>query len=127
MRVATYLVFDQAIAGTSTTYYSSAQFNRQLGEADFYAVQAYTTNVSGSPTLNVQSQYSADGQNWLPVAPPDISTTITSGASVAGSNLGLTANMPTAFVRFAISFTAGTSPSCNLKLFFTAHSRSLKS
>jgi hypothetical protein len=127
MRLATYLVFDQSIAGLATTYYSSAQLHRQLGEADAYAVQAYTTNVSGGPTLKVQPEYSADGQNWLAVAPPDISTTISSGTSVAGTNLGVTTNMPTAYVRLAISFTAGASPSCNLKLFFTGHTRSLKS
>lgn len=120
MRTATYLVFDNVISGTVTTWYSAAEFNRLVGRADFFAVQTYVTNVSGtSPTLTVTSDMSADSQNWVATGVTEISAqAINSVPSASGSNNGQTSSYLAANVRFKITL-GGTTPACRLKLYVT--------
>lgn len=116
-------VFDEIISGTGNTWYTPASFNDLLGSADFLGIYAATTNVSGtSPTLTVQAQHSADGQNWVNVSgTPELSAvSIASNTGYYGSDNGL-APVLASFVRFQITL-GGTSPQCRLKLSVTGRS-----
>lgn len=117
MRVANFQVFDDFISGTGAIWYSSADLNRSLGQADMYAIHAVATNVAGtSPTLTVGAQYSSDGQNWFSPQNDINAQPLVNGGSLVGFNAGSTplgAN-----IRFQISL-GGTSPQCRLKLYFT--------
>ena len=53
-------------------------------------------------------------------------TSLVNNGSLSGTNLGAGSSMPTAFVRLAITLGGAGTPSCRLKLYFTAHGRSRK-
>lgn len=120
MRVFNLDVFDEGISGTSTTWYTPARLNDKLGTADVFAIMAYVTTVSGtSPTLTVQTQHSADGQNWLSVGSAEISTGIAGNTVYYGQDNYTPVHL--AFVRLKINL-GGTSPQCRLKLSVTGRS-----
>lgn len=113
-------VFDEIISGTGNTWYTPGSFNDLLGSADFLGIYAATTNVSGtSPTLTIQTQHSADGQNWVNVSgTAEIpATAIASNTGYYGSDNGVSPVLAS-FVRLQITL-GGTSPQCRLKLSVT--------
>lgn len=124
MRHATLFVFDDFISGTGTTWYSGAEFNGKIGQADFFAVFALVQPpVSGtSPTITVASQHSTDGRNWITTGVTELSgVSIANNGIYSGSNAGhlaVNGNPLAPFVRLAVSL-GGTSPQCRLKLYVT--------
>ena len=65
MRAFNIQVFDDIIANTTSTWYSSAEFSDLMGSADALAVAAVANSVSGTaPQLTVAAEHSCDGQNW---------------------------------------------------------------
>lgn len=123
MRDATYLVLDNTITGTGT-WYSAAQFNRLIGKSDYYAVQTYATNVSGTATLlTVSSEMSADSQNWVATGATEISNqNISTLASAAGSYSPGSAGAVylAANARLKITLTGPGTIGCRLKLYVTS-------
>jgi hypothetical protein len=104
MRLANLLVFDDVIRGTGVTWYTASKFDELLGRGDGHAIQAVTTDASGSArTLTVVSQHSVDGQHWM-------------ATSLVASDGFFPAHARK--VRFAISL-GGTDPICRLKLWVT--------
>jgi hypothetical protein len=139
MRIATYQVFDQVISGT-TPYYSGAEYNVPMAQADFYGIQAVATNVLNSATLQVAADFSPDNQNWISTAVgsggaprfeiPNGTTAgfvaLTNNGSLFGSNGGNGfPNVPLGFFRLVMTLGAA-NHSCRLKVYFTGHARSLK-
>jgi hypothetical protein len=104
-------VLDETISGTSSTWYSSADFNELLGQADRLGVSAVVGDVSGSnPSLRVRVDHSADGEHWSELG-PEINTEITSNTTYMMAFEG-----GLALLRFRVMFAGGTNPQCRLKL-----------
>ena len=83
MRIGTLTLFDETISGTSTLWYTPASTYDVLGRGDLFAFGATVYNVTGvTPTLTVQVEHSADGQNWTNrVTSPEIGPTNIANAS----------------------------------------------
>lgn len=115
------LVFDEIIVGTGTTWYTSAEFNAQLGSADMLALCAWVSYVSGNvPTLTCQAEHSPDGEHWAPEA-----ATPAINAGIAGPDQVITASphhQHLALVRYAVTLN-GMSPKCRLKLYVSGRTR----
>ena len=120
MRIATLTLFDETISGTSTTWYTPASSYDALGKGDTFAFAAAVYNVTGSPTLTVQVEHSADGQNWLnyhAISGPEINQSLTT----ASSNTLFTAQADgmnpvlLSLVRLRVQL-SGATPQCRLKL-----------
>lgn len=124
MRVATLKVFDNIINGT-TPVYTSAEFDRAIGNCDLFALHAFVTGVSGTaPTMTVASELSADDQNWIATGFTEINVSaLQSNTSYQGYNYGDAPNFAQfgPFLRFKITL-GGTSPKCQLKLYATCRS-----
>lgn len=122
MRVGSYLVFDNVITGAGP-WYSGAEFNRLIGQADMYAVQTYATSVGGSsPTVTVASEMSGDSQNWIATGVTEISAqAISTMAAAAGSNNGATYLAANVRLKITIGGTSG--PQCRLKIYVTCRSK----
>jgi hypothetical protein len=118
MRLANLLVFDDVIRGTGVTWYTASKFDELLGRGDGHAIQAVTTDVSGSArTLTVVSQHSTDGQHWAATGSSEIvAASFDEGTSLVGSDGFFPAHARK--VRFAISL-GGVGPWCRLKLWVT--------
>lgn len=119
MRIANIQVFDNIITGNGT-WYSGTQFNRVIGQANYFAVQTYATSVSGgSPTLTVESEMSSDSVNWVATGNTEINAQAINTTPVqAGASPILTGNGLAAFVRLKITM-GGSTPQCRLKLYVT--------
>lgn len=128
MKALTLVLFDDSISGTGVVWYSPDEYSEELGEHDQIGVHAAVSNVSGTlPTLTVNVEHSADGQNWLTArgyAPwgsaqglPEISTAIGPNATYSGSDTGLDPVL-LGFVRLKVTL-GGTGPKCRLKLAVT--------
>ncbi len=123
MRLVSMQIFDDTISTTSATFTTPKELYTVLGAADNFGLQAVVTGVSSpSPTLTVQAEHSADGQNWLAVAAAEISTTLAENTAYFGWRDGLLPLL-LSHLRFKITLT-GTSPECRLKLFFCGRVRS---
>jgi hypothetical protein len=118
MRVGTFNLFDETISGTANTWLTPNETWEPLGRGDLVAFSASVYNVTGSPTpsLSVQVEHSADGQNWTTAnASPEINGTIASNTVLNGK---VYAGLPVLlhFVRLRVQMT-GTAPvQCRLKL-----------
>lgn len=113
-------VFDNVVSGAGTNWYSPAQLNEKLGEAEVFTVHASVTGLTGtSPTLTLQLEHSGDNQLWVALgSPAQINgVSITNDTSYSGA-LGLTPVLN--FVRLRISL-GGTNPQCRLKVYVTGH------
>jgi hypothetical protein len=120
MRRANEKIFDEVISGTTATWYTPDRFNELLGQADGYAIQAVTTDISGSGNLKVGPEFSSDGQDWIVVGtagPWDIDDAIGEGASLVGTEAFGTINA--ARLRFAIRFSGAGSPKARVRLYVT--------
>jgi hypothetical protein len=109
----TRLVFDEIIAGTATTWFTSAGFNDLLGSADRVSLHLITTDVSGtSPTLECSLQESGNAMDWVDLSPSLQGSIVTDGSKIlrAGSAES------SAFGRIKV-FLGGTSPRCRLKVY----------
>lgn len=66
MRIFHRLAFEGYIQTTGTNEYSLAPLSELMGQVDMIHVGGYASQVTGtSPVLFVDSQYSADNQNWV--------------------------------------------------------------
>lgn len=117
MKLFNLVVFDDNISGTSTTWYTPAEFNDPLGLADQLMFQAYATNVSGTATtLTVQAEHSADGQNWVNIASSaEITSTISSTPVSVGYTPGFV-EIKLSLTRLRISLSNDSSAQCRLKV-----------
>jgi hypothetical protein len=120
------LVFDESLSGTGTTWYSDADFSDMLGECDSLAIEARTTNVSGtSPTLTVQVEHSADNQNWLSLAgTAEINAQAIANDTAIVPIIGSSSVIPLGFVRLRVAL-GGTTPACRLKIYATGRQRGM--
>jgi hypothetical protein len=123
MRVLSRLVFDEIIAGTSTTWYTATEHNAILGAPDRFGIHAIVTDTAGTnnPKLTVWGQTSGDGQHWIDIeANPAIDNQLFTAGQYYGQVAGV---LPPflAYVRLAMSLT-GTNPSCRLKLYVCGRS-----
>jgi hypothetical protein len=112
-------IFDNDLAGSSSTWYSLAQYNPLLGSADALSLQILAGNVTGtSPTLTLRFQFSANNQHWVNAAgTAELNAqALTSGGNYALSKNGQSNGVLLRYVRLAISL-GGTNPTCRLKLF----------
>src|SRR5690242_14120879 len=88
MRIASILVFDNIISGTTTTWYSGTQFQRTVGMASWCALQTYATGVGGTtPTLSVASETSTDSVTWIATGNTEINGQLISTAPSAAGQL----------------------------------------
>lgn len=112
MRALNLTLFDDLISGTSTSWTTPSGFDDELGKHDQIAVIAQVGDVSGTATLAVTIEHSADGQHWLSASGiPDIATALAPQSAYYGSrSAGLLG-----FVRLKVSL-GGTAPACRLKL-----------
>ena|ERR1043165_6164981 len=111
-------VFQEMIVGTTGTWYSYAQFNDILGQAERLAVLAHTTNVGGTtPKLNIFADDSLDGKNWVLGTSSLYTATLTNGLVQFAQKVGGIGT----FGRLRIQLT-GTTPQCRLKLTATGRS-----
>src|SRR5437762_10250837 len=116
MRVATLQLFDENISGTGNVWYTTTETFEPLGRGDLMCFSASIFNASGSPTLTVQVEHSADGQNWLAMnILPEVNAAVVSNQVLIG-NPNVSGLMFLHFVRMKIQFTAGASPQCRLRL-----------
>lgn len=122
-------VFDEVVAGTTTTWYSYAQFNPALGSADSLSVMVYLTNRgTTTPTINLFGDDSIDGRNWVLGNTPLVSSTqlfntdslLMYGFKAAA--LGFNPS-PGSFARFRFTLGGAAGVQCRVKL--TATGRSL--
>jgi hypothetical protein len=121
VRVQSREVFDNVISGAGP-WYTSESLASDLGQCDVIALHAVPTAVSSpAPTLTIQPEYSADGQNWYNPGTTFINWSIVSGSSVVAG----VSNWPMSRVRFKVTM-SGTSPKCRLKLYFTGRSAAAK-
>lgn len=104
-------VFNEVITGTAT-WYSYAPFNETLGTADMSGVFAYTTNVSGSPTLSLYTDISNDGRLWFQPGSPIVSFAPSNGLV---QTFYLNQGNNFSFMRLRINL-GGASQQCQLKL-----------
>lgn len=122
MKLFNQTVFDENIASTATTWYTSAEHNDRLGLPDVLMIQAVATNVTGTtPTLTLQVEHCADGQNWINLKPtggPEIAAAAINTTPVNYAYVSSVTTIPLSFVRFRISL-GGTSPQCRLKVLVT--------
>jgi hypothetical protein len=118
MRIATLTLFDETISGTSTIWYTPASTYEALGRGDTFAVAAAVYNVTGTPTLAVRVEHSADGQNWVNrvASGPEINQVIT-GASNTVFTAAVDGMLPVllSLVRLRVQL-SGATPQCRLKL-----------
>jgi hypothetical protein len=115
------MVFDENINTVGPVWKSSDEFNDALGAGDTLAIQAYVTVVSGTtPTLTVQVEHSADGQNWS-LGPTALSTGIVSNTAYAGSVLSSASYVPLGYVRLRVTL-GGTTPACRARITVTTRS-----
>lgn len=118
MRKMHMLVFDDFVV-SSTTSFTRAELNDQLGSVDQLAIHCITDQVTTAGTITVRLQHSADQLNW---ANKNASAEI-SGAAIAtsatnvtfGNDAGATPSL--GFVRFSILIT--TSTQAHVKLWVT--------
>jgi hypothetical protein len=111
--------FDEIISGTTSAWYTPAQFNDQLGSVDGLTLHAVTTDVTGSfPTLTCGVETSANGMDWIAYG----STPAINGVSIASGDVkeGVHGFMSffLRFVRVKITL-QGSSPKCRLRLHIT--------
>lgn len=117
MRAYNHLVFDDIISGTATTWYSAADRAYELGQADFIAVAAVVSGVSGTtPTLTVQAEHCCDGRSWVATPFAEIGVGIANEGVYVGWRDETFGFM--SYLRFKITL-GGTTPACRLKLFVT--------
>jgi hypothetical protein len=117
-----FLVFDDAIEGTTATF-SNSRFNAQLATADRFQIMGVVSQVgvsSGTPTLTVQLQHSADNRNFVDksgTAEIDAATLSTTAVTVvSGNDAG---SVPLGgFLRLEITL-GGTSPKARVRLWVT--------
>ena len=115
------LSFDETITGAGPAWYSSDDFNDTLGAGDILAIQVSVLNVTGtSPTMTVQVEHTADGQNWT-VGATALSTSIVSSTGYAGAVVPSSSYVPLGYVRLRITL-GGTSPSCRARITVTSRS-----
>jgi hypothetical protein len=120
MRRANEKIFDEVISGTTGTWHTADRFNELLGQSDSYAIQAVTTDISGSGDLKVGPEVSSDGQDWILVGtagPWNINAAIGEEASLVGSSaFGF---YPGARMRFAIRFSGAGNPKARVRIYVT--------
>lgn len=125
MRLFNKKVFDDVISGTTTDWFSRAEFNAVISQADSFAVQAVTTGVGGIfPGLTVTSEHSSDGINWIATGNSELGYFIAATPSNWGQYFplgnGFTNPPLAAFVRLRIHLNGlDQSTQCRLKLYVT--------
>ena len=115
MRRLTVQVFDEYIAGTTTTWYTSCAYDELFGSADSLVIQAVTEQVSGTTNLVITPQHSCNGLDWK-----DCTSVLSQlGVVTDGTYLMDTAFFASqtflTYVRLKITLT-GTAPACLLKV-----------
>lgn len=128
MKLFNIAAFDDNIAGTTTTWYSPATLNGDIGTADMLILQANASNVTGTAPvgLTVRVEHSADGQNWVSVSSgsPEINATDITPGTGTPVNYGYVSGVATvllSLVRLRIALT-GANPQCRLKVLVTGRS-----
>lgn len=121
MRLSNVLVFDENIKDAGPIWRTSDEFNDALGAGDILAIQASVTNVTGSsPTLTVDVEHCADGQNWK-LGTTAISGAIASDTAYVGILAPSSSFVPLGYVRLKITL-GGTSPACRARITVTSRS-----
>jgi hypothetical protein len=114
------LVFDDSIEGTANVY-TSAEHNSVLGAPDRLFVIVVTSQVSvasGTPTLTLQFEMSADERTWLNAA----GTAEINSATINTADRTVLAASGSAglrFVRFRIALGVATSPRIRVQVWVT--------
>jgi hypothetical protein len=106
-------VFDDTI-GNSGTWYTSADLNAVLGQADELGISAFVTDASGTADLVVDVQHSGDGEHWMGTPGSPIISAVPASNTIHAATVS--AGLP--LVRLKIGFSAG-STQCRLKLSVT--------
>jgi hypothetical protein len=123
MRLYHMQIFDDLIEGTSSAWYSGAEYNDVLGSADYIVVSAVVTGLGGSPTLTVSSEDSGDALHWIPAPTAEINgVTLTANDTVYSGVVFGQGGILLSLVRFKITL-GGTTPKCRLKLYATGRVR----
>jgi hypothetical protein len=111
VRLANFVVFDDYVVGTASTY-SSSELNRTLGEFSTWNLQVIVDNPQNAATITVQLETSVDGRNWTSKnATPEVDAeSIGQGTTVrAGRDTGTTGfNAGLVRLRVALTATSGT-------------------
>jgi hypothetical protein len=115
MLIDTIKVFDDVIAGTTSTWLTSSDLNERLGEGDRGRIQAVSTQIVGSPSLTIEVEHSGDSENWTPLS---------SGPEIDAEALSENESVASAFytdcsrfIRYRISLTGTGSPACRLQVY----------
>jgi hypothetical protein len=118
-------VFDDAIKGTTSTWYTSADLNERLGEADFGMFHAVTTQVVGTPSLTVRVEHSGDSENWaaMPGDPIINNAAVDESLPQENSLVSTTYQGRSRYVRLKITLTGTGTPGCRLKLYAALRSQ----
>lgn len=121
MQIYNLKVFDDVIAGTGRTWYSSDEYNELLGAADWMVVGAVVSAIGGtSPQLQVTVQGSCDNDTWEETGGyVVVSTAIAASGLYFGTELG---NPFPSYIRLALTL-GGTSPQCRVQLYATGRAR----
>ena len=128
MRTFHILAYDQILEGTGTTY-TDPQLQPTFGSADLlrlFAVAEQVTVTSGTPTLTVQLEESADRVMWsnkTGTAEINAVTLSTTAVTMArGFDNGSTPN--SGFIRMRLTL-GGTNPRARVKLWVTGRTERL--
>ena len=102
------LVFDEHLYGT-TSVYTDARWNTPLGNPDKLGILVTVADHTGTATLGVRIEHSADGRNWIDKTGADVvALAMTSGAAPPTPAFGYDSDskpiMP--YVRLKLTLTA---------------------
>jgi hypothetical protein len=132
MRIFNQLVFDGYVNGTTAVYSNPALYDL-LGATDQLSVTGYTAQVtvgSGTPTLTVQVEHSADSIRWInrntaaEIAAATLSTSTETPVQGHDGNPNTRPTLGFARLRIALGTLAGSSPAGQVRLWVIGRDRS---